>query len=127
MKKIFTMIVLACSLSASLMAAGDDAKAFDRGVGKMNSVFIPKGYVGGGISFSYKTYDLGNSTGDVGYSMLFSMLSGLQGNMHTIGVSPAVSYFVMDNFSVGVRFDYDRTNLELNSLGSYFHSCFGTE
>ena len=73
MKKIFTVLVLAFSFSAAVLAAEKSAEAFDRGVGKMNSVFIPKGYIGGGLSFSYKTYDLGSSANDVGYSMLFSL------------------------------------------------------
>ena len=94
-----------------------EAKAFDRGVGKMNSVFIPKGYIGGGFTFSYKTYDLGKSADDVGYSMLFSLLSGINGDMHTLGISPSVSYFLLDNFSVGARFDYSRTNLNVGNLG----------
>ena len=83
----------------------------------MNSVFIPKGYIGGGFTFSYKTYDLGKSADDVGYSMLFSLLSGINGDMHTLGISPSVSYFIMDNFSVGARFDYSRTNLNVGNLG----------
>ena len=116
MKKILTIIALACTFSA-VSAAEDGAEAFDRGVGKMNSVFIPKGYVGGGLSFSYKTYSLGNSVTDVGYSMLFSLISGMQGELYTLGIAPSVSYFVADNFSVGARFDYDRTSLNVGSLG----------
>ena len=92
MKKILTIIALAFSFSAAY-AAEDSAEAFDRGVGKMNSVFIPKGYVGGGLSFSYNTYSLGNSVNDVGYSMLFSLISGMQGELYTLGIAPSVSYF----------------------------------
>lgn len=117
MKKIFTVLVLAFSFSAAVLAAEKSAEAFDRGVGKMNSVFIPKGYIGGGLSFSYKTYDLGGSANDVGYSMLFSLLSGMKGELYTLGVAPSVSYFVADNFSVGARFDYDRTSLNVGTLG----------
>ena len=118
MKKILIMIALAFTFS-SVMRAGESEGdvAFDRGVGKMNSTFIPKGYIGGGLTFSYKTYDIGQSTEDIGYSMLFSLLSGIKGDMHTLGLSPSVSYFVMDNFSVGVRFDYNRTELNLGNLG----------
>lgn len=118
MRKLFLIITAVLLFSGAAMASEkDETRAFDRGVGKMNSVFIPKGYAGGGINFSYKTMDLGNSTDDVGYSMLFSLLSGISGEMHTLGVSPAVSYFIKDNLSVGVRFDYDRTNLNVGNLG----------
>ena len=60
MKKFFASIVLLCTISVSAFAAEADTSAtFDRGVGKMNSVFIPKGYIGAGVSFSYKTYEFG--------------------------------------------------------------------
>ena len=118
MKKLFITLILAFSAASVMSAAGNgELKAFDRGVGKMNSVFIPKGYIGGGLTFSYNTYNLGQSANDVGYSMLFSLLSGIQGEMSTVGMSPAVSYFIMDNLSVGARFDYNRTSLDVGNLG----------
>ena len=120
MKKIFISIVLALAASSGLTASEqpeEAAEAFDRGVGKMNSVFIPKGYIGGGLTFSYKTYNLGNGNNDVGYSMLFSLLSGMQGDAYTLGVAPSFAYFIADNLSVGARFEYDRTNLNVGNLG----------
>jgi hypothetical protein len=118
MKKIFAIISIALLASGSLAASEkEEAKAFDRGVGKMNSVFIPKGYVGGGLTFSYRTYDMGKAANDAGYSMLFSLFSGIEGDMYTLGLAPSVSYFVADNFSVGARFAYDRTTLNVGNLG----------
>lgn len=118
MKRNLMILTLALTASVALNATeAEEAEVFDRGVGKMNSVFIPKGYIGGGLTFSYKTYDMGQSTDDVGYSMLFSLLSGIKGDMYTMGVSPSVSYFLADNLSVGVRFDYNRTDLNLDNLG----------
>jgi hypothetical protein len=118
MKKIFAIISIALLASGSLAASEkEEAKAFDRGVGKLNSVFIPKGYVGGGLTFSYRTYDMGKAANDAGYSMLFSLLSGIEGDMYTLGLAPSVSYFVADNFSVGARFAYDRTTLNVGNLG----------
>lgn len=118
MKKLLTIITFVVLLSGTLTASEkEEVKAFDRGVGKMNSVFIPKGYVGGGLTFSYKTYDMGNAMNDAGYSMLFSLLSDMQGDMYTLGVSPSISYFVADNLSIGVRFDYDKTCLNVGNLG----------
>ena len=111
------MALAIATLSTLTASETEEVKDFDRGVGKMNSIFIPKGYIGGGLTFSYKTYDLGNGTNDVGYSMLFSLLTGLQGNMYTLGVSPSFSYFVADNLSLGARFDYDRTSLDVGNLG----------
>ena len=118
-RKKLSILALLTVMSVTLSASEtpDTAKAFDRGVGKMNSVFIPKGYIGGGLTFSYKTYDMGQGTDDVGYSMLFSLLSGLKGDMYTLGVAPSVSYFIMDNVSVGARFNYSRTALNVDNLG----------
>ena len=116
MKKFLATAILACVVSLGGYASNSE-ETFDRGVGKMNSVFIPKGYIGGGLSFSYKTYEFGQSPDDVGYSMLFSLLSGIKAEAYTLGVSPTVSYFIMDNFSVGGRFDYNRTLLDLDNLG----------
>lgn len=109
------IIIIEPMVSAS--SSEEEAATFDRGVGKMNSVFIPKGYMGGGLSFSYKTYDLGNGADDAGYSALFSLLSGVKGSLQTYGVAPSFSYFIKDNLSIGARFDYDRTELGLNTLG----------
>lgn len=119
MKKIFTVIFLALLINGTIAASEKQeySGAFDRGVGKMNSVFIPKGYIGGGLTFSYKTLGLGNSMDDAGYSMLFSLLSDLQGDMYTLGLSPSVSYFIADNISVGARLDYNKSALDLGNLG----------
>ena len=117
MKRFIMIMTLALMSSVAINASeAEEAEVFDRGVGKMNSVFIPKGYVGSGLTFSYRTYELGQATDDVGYSMLFSLLSGIKGDMYTMGVSPSVSYFVADNFSLGARFDYNRTDLNLDNL-----------
>jgi opacity protein-like surface antigen len=118
MKKFFALVALFCIASSVVFATDKgDSGSFDRGVGKMNSVFIPKGYIGAGVSFSYKTYELGQSEGDVGYSMLFSLLSGIKGEAYTLGVAPTISFFVANNFSIGGRFDYNRTQLDLGNLG----------
>lgn len=117
-KRIFTILLAFGLTSAALMAAeGDGSASFDRGVGKMNSVFIPKGYIGAGVSFSYKTFDFGQGANDVGYSMLFSLLSNIKAQAYTLGVAPNISYFIEDNFSIGGRFDYSRTQVDLGNLG----------
>jgi hypothetical protein len=118
MKKILILLI-GLTFSSMVFATSDKdvAEPFDRGVGKMNSVFIPKGYIGGGATFSYQTLDLGNSVDDAGYSMLFSLLSGIKGHMHTFAVSPSVSYFLADNFCVGARFSYSQSDVNVENLG----------
>lgn len=88
---------------------------FDRGIGKSTTLFVPKGTLSFGLTASYNSYDLGAGTNDAGYKMLFSLLDGLDGNMISCGVAPQVSYFIADNTSVGLRFDYAKSSLGLNN------------
>lgn len=118
-KKIILISLLFALAAAQTVAARDrqsDIEPFDRGIGKSNSCFIPKGTVGAGVSFSYSKYDLGNLTDDAGYSMLFSLVQNLHGNLSSFTVSPFISYFVADNLAVGGRFNYERTAFGLNSV-----------
>ncbi len=116
MKKLLIIsIILSLPIICSAGGKKEPAEPFDRGIGKSTSVFIPKGAIGGGVSFSYNDYNVGNSDDDAGYNMLFSMVQGLSGSMTTFGIAPFVSYFVADNLAVGLRFDYDRSRLNLGN------------
>ena len=119
MKKIILILALMLSASFAVMAKSGEAetekKPFDRGIGISTSTFIPKGTVGAGVAFSYNNFLLGNGANDAGYSALMSLIGGVHGEMLTFGVAPWASYFLMDNLSVGVRFDYDRTSLGLGN------------
>lgn len=127
MKKLL-ICALALVASVSLQAqdipeSGKDTltrvyqEPFDRGIGLPNNRFIPKGTVGAGLTVSYSNYNLGNGTDDVGYKMLFSLLDGVSGSIQSIGLAPFLSYFISDNLSLGLRFGYDTTTLDLESAG----------
>lgn len=119
MKKIIIFLAAALMTGAAAIAKTENAetadthKPFDRGIGFSTATFIPKGTVGAGVAFSYNNYNVGQGSDDVGYSALFSLLSGVHGNLQTWGVAPWVSYFLADNFAIGVRFDYDRSSFGL--------------
>ena len=118
MKKIFVTILFA-ALALDISAASKEKEwkePFDRGISREKTVFIPKGTVGAGVSFSYNNYSIGNAANDAGYSMLFSLLQDIHGNMLSFGVAPYASYFFTDNIAVGARFDYDRSSLGLGNL-----------
>ena len=118
-RSIVLSVLVAVLASAHLCAYAKEKKTvepFDRGIGRQNSVFIPQGTVGAGVSFSYNNYSIGNGAADSGYSMLFNLLGDIHGNMLSFGISPYVSYFIKDNLSVGVRFDYDRSSLGVGNL-----------
>ena len=114
MKKL-TLAILALAVSFSAFAKKEETEKFDRGIGVSSSVFIPKGSVGFGAAFSYATYDIGNSADDYGYKALFGVLGGVHAQFISGGVSPHVSYFVMDNLAVGGRFNFKRNMLDVGS------------
>ena len=125
-KLIITALVMCTVFSAQAKSADKPEqdsllvtveKPFDRGIGLPSSRFIPKGTIGGGLTVSYSSYALGNGTDDAGYKMLFSMLSGIDADMQSFGLAPFVSYFIADNISIGVRFDYDYSDLDLGTAG----------
>lgn len=118
MKKTIIFLAAILMTGAAATAKSDKAETvepFDRGITLSTSTFIPKGTVGAGITFSYNDYALGQGAGDVGYTALLSLIGDVHGNLQTWGVAPWVSYFVADNLSVGVRFDYSRSSFGLGN------------
>lgn len=117
MKRILIAAIFAC---ACVTLWGTDrnseSEVFDRGIGRPNSLFIPKGTIGAGLSVSYSNYQLGNGIDDAGYKMLFSMLDNVHGGLQSFGIAPSVSYFIKDNLSLGLRFDYDKSSFNLDAL-----------
>lgn len=115
-KLLFTILTFTVSFGAfakSDVADTTTVVPFDRGIGISRSVFVPKGTVSCGASFSYGTYDVGGGYNDDGFKALFGLINGLHGNVVTGGVSPHASYFVMDNLAVGGRFNYKRSKFDI--------------
>lgn len=109
--KIFFALAALFSL-ATVSFAGESAdsaavrRKFDRGLDSDNSfVFVPKGTVMSGLSFSYSNYDFGN--------FKFLVIDKLTASGATFGLAPHVSYFIKNNLSVGARFDYNSSNFSL--------------
>lgn len=118
MKKTLATIILAFCLFSpahSFYKRNGDrvVEPFDRGIESPNSLFIPKGTIGSGVTFSYNVYDAGKSENDAGFALLSSLLKDIKGSYKSVSVSPAVVYFFKDNVSVGIRFDYSKVGLEL--------------
>ena len=112
---ISLMLVTALNVSASPANEGA-SEAFNRGIERPTSTFIPKGTIGCGVSLAHSNYNVGNAIDDVGYKMLFSLIQDVQGSFQSFGVAPYLSYCVVDNLSIGARFDYDWTNLRVGSM-----------
>lgn len=123
---IISMLILtAAECLAGSPQQKEPVEPFDRGIGTSTSVFVPKGTVNLGVSFNYNTVDLGAADDDNGYSMLFDLVNGLEGYMYTFGLAPQISYFVADNLSVGARFDYDRSSLDLGNASLSLNEDMG--
>ena len=115
-KLLFTILTFTVSFGAFAKSDVADTTTvipFDRGIGISRSVFIPKGTVSCGASFSYSTYDIGNNYEDAGFKALFGLVNGIHGNVVSGGVSPHVSYFVTDNLAIGGRFNFKRTKFDV--------------
>lgn len=111
------MMILLCLPAFGEGAANLQKEKFDRGIDLSHpKVFIPKGTLGGGLTVSYNTMDLGEAASDAGFSLL-SLLTGISGDYYNFGVAPVLSYFVTDNFAVGARFNYSKTSVNIGNLG----------
>ena len=85
--RIIALAALLATVAVSSARAEEDAKPFDRGLGRDKSfIFVPKGTVMAGLSV-------------------------LTVSASSFGISPHVSYFVKNNLSVGARFGYDSYNI----------------
>ena len=104
----------ALSLSAQLYAQGGIQKILQRfeDPEKGKVVFIEKGTWALGISGSYHGYDASGLANGDGYSIL-SMLNIGSGSFRTWTVAPSYSYFLSNDFSLGVRLEY--TGYQLNT------------
>ena len=119
MKRIISISIMICFAANSWAGAPEKeqpVEPFDRGIGTSTTVFVPKGTVSTGVNFSYTTIDLGQAADDPGYSLLFDLVNGLKGSMYSFGLAPHLSYFVADNLSIGARFDYDRSSLDIGNI-----------
>ncbi len=107
MKRVFMLL-----LAASLALPGLAQEKFSRGFEGKNKIFIPKGSHGGGLSASWRKFSLGD---DEGYTVLAKYLGDLRGGYRTVAIAPSFEYFLADNQSVVVRFDYSRMGVDLDN------------
>lgn len=84
---------------------------YDRGL--FNYLFIPRGKWGFGLTASYGELD----TEDV---QILSLLSDIDFKGKTYSIKPFISYFIRNNQSVGLRFNYSRGTADLGSLAVDF-------
>lgn len=116
-KKVISGLMLAVLIVPSSLLARNNKnnkiEPFDRGIESPNSLFLPKGTIGGGFTFAYNIYDVGNAKNDAGFALLAPFVKDIKGGYKEMSIAPTVAYTFMDNLSVGVRFDYGKTILSL--------------
>lgn len=117
------MAIMSTSVFAKPKNDTTEVVPFDRGIGISRSVFIPKGSVMFGASVSYSTFNVGNSYDDAGFKALFGLVNGIHGNVVTGGVSPHVSYFLIDNLAVGGRFNFKRSKFDIGGANLSFQDA----
>ncbi|MFI3304026.1 MAG: hypothetical protein SNF68_00125 [Rikenellaceae bacterium] len=79
----------------------------NRGLVNLENEFVPKGQWIVGITASYSTHINDN------YS--FTLVKGINSEGYTVCASPIVAYSFRDNLSAGVRFEYGRSRLTIDS------------
>ncbi|MDE6498244.1 MAG: hypothetical protein K2L21_06250, partial [Muribaculaceae bacterium] len=84
---------------------------FDRGL--FNWLYVPKGKWGFGLNASYGELD----TEDV---QLLSLLNNIDFKGKMYSIKPAISYFVRNNQSVGLQFNYSRGEANLDNFAVDF-------
>lgn len=80
---------------------------FDRGM--VNYLFVPKGGWEFGITASYGEF----STKDL---QVLDLISDIDLNGSSFSVKPYLSYFIRNNMSVGIRFNYSSTKAGIDSF-----------
>lgn len=120
MKRILLTAMILLAAVPAVAQKQKKSPAFDRGLSQKASIFIPKGMMTVGSSISFNHYSIGRE-GTEGYDIA-SLLTGVQGRLSTVRVSPAVMYFVKDNLALGARLGYSYTSLDLDRAALEFGS-----
>ena len=106
-ESIFDERVIVGEDTVSIIIPQRNFGRYDRGL--FNFLFIPKGQWAFGLTASYGEF----STDDV---QILSFLKDFDFNGKLYSIKPSVSYFIGNNQSVGLKFNYTRGYADLNSL-----------
>ena len=109
MKKLLLVTMAALTASLSLQA-----RPIDRGLGSPKSEYMPKGSFLIGLAGGYNNYNSNGMNGSAG-STFYGIVNDVNGQVKTANVSLLASYFFTRNMSVGARFSYDNTGVDVNS------------
>lgn len=112
MKQFYdSMRVVVGKDTVSMIIPEQNFGRYDRGL--FNYLFIPKGSWAFGLTASYGELN----TDDV---QLLSMLNNIDFKGKMYSIKPSISYFIRNNQSIGLRFDYSRGTADLENLALDF-------
>lgn len=112
MKQFFdSMRVVVGKDTVSMIIPEQNFGRYDRGL--FNYLFIPKGSWAFGLTASYGELN----TDDV---QVLSMLNNVDFKGKIYSIKPSISYFIRNNQSIGLRFDYSRGTADLENLALDF-------
>ncbi len=94
-----------------LCHTGQAQEVFERGFAGKNKIFIPRGSFGGGLSASFSKSGVGDENG---YSIIPSYIGELKGGWTSYAIHPSLEYFLKDNWSIGLAFDYVKNDFSLD-------------
>lgn len=97
--------------TVSIILPDNNYGRYDRGL--FNFLIIPKGQWEFGLSASYGEFN----TDDV---QILSVLSNLDMKVKSYSIKPSISYFIRSNQSIGIKFNYTRSNLDINNMSFDF-------
>lgn len=108
----FTLLLLGALASVTAFATEENEEP---------AVFLTKGTKSASLVFSYDDYNIGNETG---FDAFFSLLQGMKASLDTWKFSIGGSYFIKDDFSIGLKIGYNRStfgvddaSINLSELG----------
>lgn len=106
-----SMRVIVGKDTVSMIIPEQNFGRYDRGL--YNYLFIPKGCWAFGLTASYGELN----TDDV---QVLSMLNNIDFKGKIYSIKPSISYFIRNNQSIGLRFDYSRGTTDLENLALDF-------
>lgn len=109
MKK--TILVM---LAAAMAALSLQARTIDRGLGNPGAEYIPAGSWQFGLFGGYNNYNSNGINGTQGSTFL-GIVNNITGQVNNFNVSASAAYFVARNMSVGARFTYGNTGVDVGS------------
>lgn len=107
-KRSILTILAAVILSAPL-------GAIDRGLGNPKSLYVPKGTVSVSLTGGYNSWKATGEELTQGVA-LAGVIEDVNGHVNLAGVGAGLSWFVADNLSLGVRFNYAQRDIDINNL-----------